>query len=487
MNKTIFRKVGDIAPALALAVLLAVPFLLSPEKRTDDTEKPEDKIIVLSPHWEGVRYEFEKGFIDYSRAKTGRPIGVEWLNVGGTADMVRFISSEFARNSSSIGVDVVFGGGIEAHGLLASRDHLSPVSLPEELMSEIPETLFGMRINDEQSRWFSAALSGFGIIYNRPVLKRLGIAPPETWEDLARPEMFTWVGSGDFRSSGSTHMVYEIILQAYGWEKGFSVIMRMGANVRSFTRSSTEVPRDTALGEIACGMALDSYAWNQMARTGGDRIGYVLPPGLTVINPDAVAVLKGAPNKEGAEMFIRYVLSRRGQALWMMAPKQNLKISKDPQRTGDEDTETMLSGPRRFPLTRMSVRRDIHRILKEVTPVKINPFAWEGSFEYDDEKSSARWDVINALLGAALIENHGRLQATWQKLIAAGLPHDLTTELTRPPVSEEELMEIAGKWNKDPRFRSRLRVEWVRHFRNLYRNITRKISTRPGARTGCGK
>jgi len=486
MFDSIRKKIGDILLATALLILLAIPFALNPERKKKKTtgSEADEKLIIISPHWEGVRHEFERGFKLYFFREFGKSIDIEWLNVGGTADIVKFIGSEFARNHSTIGVDLVYGGGIEAHMHMADRGYLSPVDLPEGVFDHIPKTLFGMRVNDAQSRWFSAALSGFGIIYNRPVLKKLSISPPETWEDLARPEMLTWVGSGDFRYSGSTHMVYEIILQAYGWRRGFSIIMRMGANIRSFSRSSTDVPRDTALGEIACGMALDSYAWNQIARIGEERLGYVLPPKLTIINPDAVAILKGAPNKEAAAKFIQYVLSLEGQSLWMLAPKKRVGLTKrDPNArniTADPTNQKHTSinelvGPHRFALTRMSVRRDIYKMLKGKTPVKINPFSWKGSFEYDDQKASKRWDIINNLLGAALIDNHDRLQALWRELIQAGLPSHLVNELTKPPISEDELMRTAERWNKDPKYRSHLRVKWVKHFRDLYNKIATKL------------
>jgi len=57
------------------------------------------------------------------------------------------------------------------------------------------------------------------IIYNRHVLDQLGLRAPGTWEDLGAPDFFTWLASGDPRSSGSVHKCCEIILQAYGFEK----------------------------------------------------------------------------------------------------------------------------------------------------------------------------------------------------------------------------------------------------------------------------
>ena len=43
-------------------------------------------------------------------------------------------------------------------------------------------------------------------------------------------------------------MMYELILQGYGWEKGFELITQLGANVRGFSAGSNAIPRDVAAG-----------------------------------------------------------------------------------------------------------------------------------------------------------------------------------------------------------------------------------------------
>jgi ABC-type Fe3+ transport system substrate-binding protein len=471
VKKERIARVGGIANGVILLGLLAVPLLLHPSRGAEQSfEGGGQKLIVLSAHWEGARHEFERGFVRWMADTFQQRVDIEWLDVGGTTDMVKFIGSEFSSKQDGIGVDVVFGGGVEAHMHLAQKGLLQAVNLKKRVLQPIPETLFGMRIRDAQNRWFGAALSGFGIVYNRPVLKRLGLAEPRTWEDLAHPDMLTWVGSGDPRSSGSTHMVYEIILQAYGWQKGFSVLVRMGANVRAFTRSAADVPRDTALGEVACGMALDSYAWNTMQEVGGNRLGFALPPRLTVINPDSVAVLRGAPHPKLAARFVQYVLSRSGQALWMLPP--SAKVSLNPSKKTKAKT---LYGPKRFALTRMTVRPDLYPVLEKHSPVTINPFSWKGAFHYDGPKAAKRWEVINTLLGAALIDNHHVLQRAWKALIKAGRPPDLLARLTRAPLSETQLLELAAGWKNDPALRSRWRVRWVKRFRQRYERIVDRL------------
>ncbi len=459
-----------VVTGLLLAAFLAVsalPLLARRERQALPLPEASVRIRVLTAHWEGVRREFDRAFRAWSGEHLGRVVGVEFLDVGGTADMVRYVQSEFARSPKGIGIDLLFGGGVEVYERLARRGLLQAVRIEPRLAAALARKLGGTPLSDPKGRWYGAALAGFGILCNRRVLARLGLARPKTWADLARPEFFTWLGSGNPRASGSTHMAFEIVLQARGWRAGYATLLRIAANTRAFSVSSAEVPRDVALGEVACGMALDSYAWSAMARLGrrgGKRLSYVLPKGETVVNPDGIAVLKGAPHARLAAAFLRFVLSPAGQRLWML-----------PKGTP--------GGPREFLLARMSILPEIHRELAGRTPVRTNPFSWSGGDFYDSAKASARWDVLNALLGACFVDNHAPLVAAWKALVAAGLPAEGLDALTAPPATEEEVLALAARWGKDPELRSRKAASWSRLCRSRYEALAARYGT---GRSGCG-
>jgi len=240
-----------IALGSALAVVLVLPFALRPRPAAStaepDARLPARKLILISPHWEGIRVEFGRAFSKWTARRHGYRTELEWLDVGGTSDAIRYVKSEFTRSPAGIRIDLFFGGGVDPFMRLADAALLDAVELPEGILDRIPHSFAGIEVYDAQRRWFGAALSGFGILYNRRVCRRLGIPFPQTWMDLAKPAYFTWVGSGDPRSSGSVHMAYEIILQAYGWEEGWAVLAGMCGNTRSFSRSASQVPKDTAM------------------------------------------------------------------------------------------------------------------------------------------------------------------------------------------------------------------------------------------------
>jgi ABC-type Fe3+ transport system substrate-binding protein len=408
-----------------------------------------DKLVLISSHWEGIRYEFERAFKARYRSETGRAVELEWMDVGGSSETLRYLESEFKNKPAGIGIDVFFGGGLDPYLALKKARLLESYTLPKSLLEKIPASLAGVPLYDPDHSWYGATLSGFGIVYNKVVLGLTKMPVITTWEDLASPTGFGWVGSSDPRKSGSVHMVYEIILQAYGWEKGWRIITGMGANVRNFTNTASQVTKDVATGEVAYGLAIDFYAWAQVKEAGSDKIGFILPDNLTIITPDAIAILKGAPNPDVAKAFIRFVMSEEGQKLWLL-------VEKSP------------GGPQRFQLNRFSVLPSLYALSPQSTAVKLNPFSWRSDFAFDPNLGSERWSIVNDLIGALVIDQKHLLTRAWKEALATRSNEQEFHRLAAMPISEDEALAMAKtKW-KDPEFRNQKLNEWVRFARSKY-------------------
>jgi len=162
---------------------------------------------------------------------------------------------------------------------------------------------------------------------------------------------------------------------------------------------------------------------------GADKIGYVMPDNLTIINPDCIGILKGAPNKDVAEAFIRFVMSEAGQKLWLL-------------RKGLPD------GPQRFQLNRFSVLPLLYeKVSLQTTAVQFNPFAWQSDFTFDAEVGSKRWSIVNDLIGALIIDQKDLLNRSWRAALADGLTGEEWRRLAAVPISEQEAMQMAGEKN----------------------------------------
>jgi len=416
-----------------------------------------EAVVVLSPHWEGIMREFSRGFAEWHLETYDAPAHIEQLNVGGGSSTIRrYIESRFTTSSQTIDVDVLFGGGVEVHMPLAEKGLLVAPELPVYVEAGLEREIAGLPIHDPERRWFGAAMSGFGIVRNRCIVERMSLPRVREWVDLTNPRLYGWVASGNPASSGTVHKLFELVLQAYGFEKGYAAICQIAGNVAAFDQGGNSAPRSVGLGQSAYGMCIDMYGREQQSRLGAESVDFTMPESLTVISADPVAVLKGAPRPELANRFLEYVLSEPGQKLWYL-------------RVGAE------GGPERYALNRLPVVRSVYAPDAQ-TDVTIDPFAWRGKLDFNEKLSSARWGVLNGLLQATVIDVHGELREAWRATIDAGEAEhpDLVEELCRSPVTEEEMLELAKTWSADVGLRLEKTAEWTRFARHKFYSVRAK-------------
>ena len=406
----------------------------------------QEMLTIMSPHRREVRLEYSRAFSEWMRARFDRNVEIVWLDAGGTSKMIKDLESRYEKSPGSPGVDLLFGGGVSPYRIAVERGWLQRVELPKEIMDGIPPFCAGMPVYDRDFNWYGVALSGFGIIYHRRLLEQLGLPVPESWEDLARPGMFSWLASGDPRSSGSVHMCYEIILQAYGFEKGWSIITRICANVHRFGEGGSAAPLETAARDVAAGMAIDQYAQTVINLAGSDTLGFVLPSGATVIDADAIGLLTNAPAKELGRLFIEFALSAEGQRLLYQPAGvngQKYSLNRLPVRKADYDGPNAPAG---------------------------RPYDFATGFRFDNARDAGRRDAVNALIGTVLIDAHDDLARAWKAASAPGAPPELAGRLCATPLTEAELDSIAGQW-KDSRARVGIMRRWADEARKRYRSI----------------
>ncbi len=440
MNGTLRLFLLLVALVLVSVISLNIPL----PGKTTFAGKADDKLVIISPHWDGIRNEFGDAFASLYKRETGRTIALDWLDPGGTNDCVRYVLSEFKRNPAGIGIDVFFGGGTDPFLLMKNGGMLAPLTLDSSVIGPIPQAIGGINLFDPDHRWYGAVLSSFGISYNKWVARKLGFAVPTSWKDLADPMLFSWVGAADPRNSGTMHLMFEIIVQAYGWNNGWRILTGIAGNAKTFSNNASEIPPMVAKGDLAFGMAIDMYGWAAVAGAGEDKVGFVLPTNLTITSADAIAMLTGAPHPAAAKRFIEFVLSEQGQKLWFL-------------RKGTP------GGPVRQELDRMPILAGLYDKFAGQTAVHGNPFATAGGFHFDNALASRRWVVFNDLLGAALIDHGRELRTAWKPNATAGDP-----AWASMPITEVECMRLAVHDWQDPVKKNREMLRWQKFFTAKY-------------------
>jgi len=155
------------------------------------------------------------------------------------------------------------------------------------------------------------------------------VPPLKEWDDLLNPKLRGHIAQCAPSRSSSSHATYEIILLQYGDQKGWEWLKRLAANTGLFTARSGDVPSVVAKGEFAVGFAVPSYmAFEE--RLAGFDIRFVAPK-TAWITPEPIGVLAGAKNPQAARAFVEFLLTERGQKIFMarglfpLSPKYQVK------------------------------------------------------------------------------------------------------------------------------------------------------------------
>lgn len=513
---SVIRSPVAIVVGVLLAVLLGVPFAL----RTDGAAPPAgpDTLIVITPHNEQIREEFGRAFGEWRLRTKGKPAAIDWRRLGGTTETRRLLESMYLKavRSGQIALDgscapgtmpydMLFGGGSFEHNKVKDGvpgTGVGPDGKPLNVSISAPFSFdratvdgwFGEnrvgseRLYDPDLHWFGAALSGFGIAYNRDSLRDLGLPEPRRWRDLADPRYTGRLSLADPRQSGSVATAYDAILTRLGWDEGWKTLRAMCANARSFNASSSKAVIDVASGDSAAAVCIDFYGRyeSQALREPGQsadqsRLGYIDPPGEVYIDPDPISLLRGAPHPELAHDFVEFALSVEGQALWQF-----------PVVGEDAPADTL--GPRMYELRRMPVRRDIYRPpYFERFVDQVNPFEIA-----TDAKPGAWRSLIGPIFGACSIDIHEDQVRAWKAIrrVREAGDETLALELEQSffafpehplpdgqlvPFTEANVGLIARDW-RAPRRAPELRIHYTEWFRKNYRAIAERARADAHAR-----
>lgn len=410
---------------------------------------------IITPHNEHIQREFEHGFIRHA----GKPVKMRWIKQG-TGQLISLLEAkDRAKKGASFDLDVFFGGGVPDHQLAAERGYLEKPNIPPEVLVGIPAQIAGVDNYDRNGIWFGSALSSFGVLMNTRGLATQGLPEPQTWADLCKPEMYSWVVLADPRKSSSVRVSYELVLQQYGWEKGLPLLIQLGANARVIADASSIVPNEVASGNVLVGPCIDFYAYARVAEN-KDTLKYVNPVGGSAITPDPISMLRKPPHREMAEKFIAFVLSPEGQQLWILpagAP----------------------NGPKEHALYRLPVRPDVFPKDGSAGETLIkNPYeeAGRGVFRtMDGELQNARNVLLSELFGAAVVDQQADCRAAWKALIDGGMKPQALAEWNKLPFDEAKCGELAKKVAGGGRDAKNLVREWFQFYKQKYENV-RKLA-----------
>ena len=290
-----------VLTVIFLAVF-SIAFLI-PSFATD--ARAADKLGWIGPVYKELSDSLMKGFKEYYKKTYGKDVDITFVHPGGWPVCV----DKLRAWGNKPDADIFLGAGAPAHEVLKKEGRVIPYK-PKD-WSMVPADWHGMKVKDDTGAWTCFSPWIVTNLYNEKVLKALKLPPPKTWKELLNPIYRGNIVMTLPYASGTVHEVVEILLQGFGEKEGWAINRLLAAQLARFSTGSTDTTHLTSRGEAPIGIAQPQM--NAMvARKDGYPVRDLLPD-KTILVPEAVALLKNAPNEAIGKIFLDWLFSMEGQ------------------------------------------------------------------------------------------------------------------------------------------------------------------------------
>jgi len=294
-------------------VALTLLLLVAPAGPAVAQAPVESELNLITPVSKFIHDAALKAFAEYAKEKWNVSLKVNAIPAGTPIAYGRVVEWKGKPE-----VDIFWGGESALFEKLAEQKLLQKVEIAREVWDSIPASIGKPKpipLKDKDGYWIGTALEPYGLVYHPVKIKRLGIAEPKDWEDLLNPKLRGEVAQCAPTRSSSSNATYEVILSMHGEDKGWDWLRKLAGNTGLFTARSRDVPTVVAKGEFSAGFAVPSYMAFEEKLAGFD-LKFVAPKNAFV-TPEPMAILAGARNPKAARAFIEFLLSERGQRVFM--------------------------------------------------------------------------------------------------------------------------------------------------------------------------
>jgi ABC-type Fe3+ transport system substrate-binding protein len=296
-----------------IAVVLALVVFSTSTVARAQTSPIEDELVLQTPVSRFIVDAALKAFADYAKMRWAVTLKTSAQYAGTPISYGRIVEWKGRPEA-----DIFWGGESALFDKLAEQKLLVKLELPKNLVDGVPAAVGKPKplpLKDPHGYWIGTALEPYGLVYHPRLLRRLGVPEPKDWEDLLHPKLKGQVAQSAPTRSSSSHATYEVILQSRGDQAGWEWFKRLGGHSGVFTARSRDVPSVVAKGEFAVGFAVPSYMAFEEVLAGFD-IKFVAPRNAFVTS-EPIAVLAGAKHPRAARAFVEFLLTDRGQRVFI--------------------------------------------------------------------------------------------------------------------------------------------------------------------------
>lgn len=216
---------------------------------------------------------------------------------------------------------------------------LDPVKAPN-----LNKMLDIAKVRDKGVYTYADVLS---IIYQEDIFKRKGWAAPTTWKDLLRPELKGMVIIPPVSNTYGLYTLVEFARMNGGGEQnidpGFATLKQVAPGVVDWTTTFAKI--GTMLQSESAAIAVFGNASGWEIKSKGTPVNVVIPQ-PAYVSPTVAGVMKNAPNPEGANVLLNWLISEkvltyRAERFGNTPMNRDVKVSdtaKERVLTGDQLT-----------------------------------------------------------------------------------------------------------------------------------------------------
>ena len=269
------KPIKTLALASVVAALLVGPTL------AQDHEK---QLVIYASH--------PSEMVDHFTEDFGNKYGVKVTTVkAGTGELLNRIRAERGRPTG----DIMWGGFSDTGS--SSPDLFDIYRSPN--LSNVESKMV-----DPAGYNTPFGASTMVIMYNKKLVP--ADQAPKTWADLAKPEWKGKVVHADPSKSSSALGALTTWLQIYGkGDQAWKLVEDMTRNMNIVLRSAL-VFQQVGRGEYPLGVTYEEGAFNYVL---AGNAGIVYPSDGTLLQPEGMFIVKGAPNPKAARLFADYLLT----------------------------------------------------------------------------------------------------------------------------------------------------------------------------------
>ncbi len=231
------------------------------------------------------------------RRRTGITANVLY---GGSGRLFSRVTTE--RKAGSYKVDVLSISDMDMVRDLVAAKALRPYR------DALPAGVAASPTSDPGGYWYDVVLWGQGLVYNSQLIKEA--QAPKGWEELADPRWRSKLVLADPLQGANGFLTLRVAVQYFGWEW----VERLMRNDPLVIGVAPSLMQAVTSGERPVGTSTTSYTSG--ALQDGAPVAQADAELLFVV-PVTLSAVADAPNPEGAELLIDYMLSKEAAAAYV--------------------------------------------------------------------------------------------------------------------------------------------------------------------------